>query len=38
LARVVNLELPIHTTLLGVGLVGPDADLGLKDGQDTDAW
>ena len=36
-ARVVDLELPIDPALLGVGLVGPDANLGLKHGQFTNA-
>src|SRR5882724_7042357 len=34
---VVDLELPVHAALFGVGLVGPDPDLRLQQRQFTDA-
>ena len=34
---VVDFELPVDAALLGVGLVGPDPDLGLEQRQFADA-
>ena len=36
-SSVVDFELPIDRALFGVGLVGPDSDLGLKQRQFADA-